>query len=65
MGGASSGLATQRALVAGERDPGVLAEFARGRLRAERPERREALRGRFREHHALLVRLSLEHPEHL
>jgi len=60
-----SGRAMLRALTDGERDPKVLAELARGRLRKKLPELREALRGRFREHHAVLVRLSLEHLEHL
>ena len=54
-----------RALVAGERDPGVLAELARGRLRDKLPALREALRGRFSAHHALLVRLALDHVEQL
>ena len=54
-----------RALVAGERDPKVLAELARGRLRKRLPELREALRGRFGAHHALLVRLALDHVEQL
>jgi len=49
------------ALVAGERDPQVLAELAKGRLRAKLPQLRQALRGRFRSHHALLIRLALEH----
>jgi len=49
------------ALVAGERDPGVLAELAKGRLRAKLPQLRQALRGRFSDHHALLVRLALAH----
>jgi transposase len=53
------------ALVGGERDPQVLAELARGRLRAKLPQLRQALRGRFSDHHALLVRLALEHLEHL
>ncbi len=43
------------ALVAGTRDPEVLAELARGRLRAKLPALREALNGRFSGHHALLV----------
>jgi transposase len=43
------------ALVAGTRDPDVLAELARGRLRAKLPALREALNGRFDRHHALLV----------
>ena len=54
-----------RALLAGERDPGVLAELARGRLRNKLPELREALRGRFGAHHALLLRLALDHVEQL
>jgi transposase len=54
-----------RALLDGERDPGVLAELARGRLRNKLPKLREALRGRFSAHHALLVRLALEHVEQL
>jgi transposase len=60
-----SGWAMLRALLAGERDPKVLAELARGRLRNKLPELREALRGRFSAHHALLVRLALEHVEQL
>jgi transposase len=60
-----SGRAMLRALLAGERDPGVLAELARGRLRKGLPELREALRGRFGAHHALLVRLALDHVEQL
>jgi transposase len=54
-----------RALLAGERDPGVLAELARGRLRNKLPEPRQALHGRFSAHHALLVRLALDHVERL
>jgi transposase len=54
-----------KALAAGERDPGVLAELARGRLRAKLPQLRQALRGRFGDHHPLLVGLALEHLEHL
>ena len=50
-----SGRAMLRALLAGERDPKVLAELARGRLRNKLPELREALRGRFSAHHALLL----------
>ena len=60
-----SGRAMLHALVAGERNPATLAELARGRLRRRAPELREALRGRFSDHHALLVRLSLEHVEQL
>src|SRR5205823_7068883 len=60
-----SGRAMLKALVAGDRDPKVLAELAKGKLRAKIPELRRALRGRFSEHHALLVRLALDHIEHL
>ena len=60
-----SGRAMLRALLAGERDPKVLAELARGRLRNKLPELREALRGRFSAHHALLIRLALAHLEQL
>ena len=53
------------ALVAGERDPEVLAELAKGVLRKKIPELRQALRGRFPEHHALLIGMSLDHAAHL
>jgi transposase len=54
----ASGRAMLTALIAGERDPQVLAELAKGRLRAKLPQLRQALRGRFRGHHALLIRLA-------
>ena len=60
-----SGRAMLAALVAGERDPDVLAEMARGRLRLKIPALRQALRGRFTDHHALLIGLALEHTAHL
>jgi transposase len=53
------------ALVAGERDPQVLAQLAKGSLRKKIPALREALRGRFREHHAVLIGLSLDHIAYL
>jgi len=43
------------ALVAGSRDPAVLAELARGQLRHKLPQLQAALTGRFDTHHALLV----------
>jgi transposase len=43
------------ALVAGTRDPEVLAELARGKLRRKLPALRQALAGRFGAHHGLLV----------
>src|SRR5512132_724652 len=60
-----SGRAMLAALVAGERDPGVLAELAKGRLRAKLPQLRQALRGRFGAHHGLLIRLGVAHLEQL
>jgi transposase len=60
-----SGRAMLHALVAGERDPEVLADLAKGRLRKKVPELRQALRGRFRHHHALLIGLCLDHTAHL
>jgi len=60
-----SGRAMLKALVAGERDEAVLAELAKGKLRTKIPQLREALHGRFREHHALLVDMTLTHVEQL
>lgn len=53
------------ALVAGERDPQVLAGLARGRMRAKLPQLGQALAGRFSEHHAFRIRLLLEQIDHL
>jgi transposase len=50
-----SGRAMLQALVAGTTDPDVVADLARGRLRQKLPLLRQALHGRFRPHHALLV----------
>ena len=60
-----SGRAMLGALIAGERDPDVLAELAKGVLRRKIPALRQALRGRFTDHHALLIGLCLEHTAHL
>jgi transposase len=60
-----SGRAMLTALVAGERDPQVLAELAKGKLRNKIPALRQALRGRFRDHHAVLIGLALDHIAHL
>jgi transposase len=48
------------ALIAGERDPQVLAELARGRMRVKRAALAEALTGRFDEHHAELAQVLLD-----
>jgi transposase len=61
----ASGRMMLKALVAGERDPEVLAEMAQRRLRAKIPQLRLALRGRFSDHHALLIGVSMDHLEHL
>jgi transposase len=45
--------------------PQVLAELAKGKLRKKLPQLRQALRGRFGDHHTLLVGLALDHLEHL
>jgi len=55
-----SGRAMLEALVAGERDPAVLAEMAKRRMRSKIPELTEALTGRFGDHHAFLVQLHLD-----
>lgn len=49
------------ALIAGERDPKVLADLAQGRMRSKIAELTLALRGRFGEHHAVLLRVHLDH----
>ncbi|MFZ0161774.1 MAG: IS110 family transposase [Kineosporiaceae bacterium] len=53
------------ALIAGERDPRVLADLARGVMRKKIPDLSMALAGRFAAHHAVLARLHLDHLDHL
>jgi transposase len=60
-----SGRAMLDALCAGTTDPEVLAELARGRLRAKLPALREALEGRFDAQHALLIGAILAHLDFL
>lgn len=55
----ASGRAILRAMVAGERDPAVLADLSLQRLRIKIPALTQALTGRFTEHHAFLVELHL------
>lgn len=50
-----SGRAMMAALIAGERDPDVLADMARGRMRKKTTQLREAFIGRFNNHHAFLL----------
>jgi transposase len=47
------------ALIAGERDPHVLARLARGRMKAKHDKLVEALTGRFDDHHGELARMLL------
>jgi hypothetical protein len=49
------------ALLSGESDPLVLAELARGRLRAKLPELRLALDGRLHPHQTFLIQQILAH----
>lgn len=55
-----SSRAMLEAMVAGQRDPAVLADLAQKRLRAKIPALTEALTGRFSEHHAFLTRVHLD-----
>jgi transposase len=55
-----SGRAMLEALIAGQRDPAVLADLAQRRLRQKIPALTEALQGRFNDHHAFMVRLYLD-----
>ena len=48
------------ALIAGERDPQVLAGLARGKMRAKHDRLVEALTGRFDDHHGELARMLLD-----
>jgi transposase len=48
------------ALIAGERDPEVLAGLARGKMRAKHDRLVEALNGRFDDHHGELARMLLD-----
>lgn len=60
-----SGRDMMHALIGGQADPGVLAELARGKLRAKLPALRKALTGRFRDHHAFLLERMLAHVDDL
>src|SRR5438105_11142691 len=49
------------ALLAGEVDPNVLAQLARGRMRSKRDLLEQALQGRLKSHHRLLIAEQLSH----
>jgi transposase len=50
-----SGRAMMAALISGQRDPKVLAQLARGRMRAKLTVLEEAFTGQFTDHHRLLL----------
>jgi transposase len=60
-----SGRAMLDALVSGTTDPELLAELAKGRLRAKLPALREALEGRFDQLHAVWIGAILNHVDFL
>jgi len=60
-----SGMAMIRALTGGERRGQVLADLARGRMRAKIADLSQALEGRFDDHHAPMCQLHLDHIAHL
>lgn len=60
----ASGRDMIESLVAGTRDPEVLAELARGRMRAKIPQLKEALQGRFGPEHALVAARMLTRIDH-
>ncbi len=62
---AKSGRAMTGALTGGERRGRVLAELAKGKMRAKIPDLPVALEGRFGGHHALMCRLHLDHIDQL
>lgn len=59
-----SSRAMLEALISGERDPEVLAQYARQRMRSKIPELVEGLTGRFGEHQAFMVRVHLDQIDH-
>lgn len=55
-----SGRAMLEALIAGQRDPAVIADLAKPGMRSKIPALTEALTGRFNTHHAFMTRLFLD-----
>ena len=54
-----------QAMISGERDPKVLAQMAKSRMRAKIPQLEEALSGNFGPHHAVVCRQVIEHIDFL
>jgi len=53
------------AIIGGQQDPSLLAQFARGRMRSKIAELQAALSGRVQDHHRLLLRIHLERIDEL
>jgi len=60
-----SGRAILEALVSGQTDTEQLAELAKGRLRKKIPQLKQALTGRFRQHHRFMLTEQLSHIDYL
>lgn len=60
-----SGRAMLEALIAGERNPQVLADMAKGRMRSKISDLEQAMIGRFGTHHAFLCRMHLDRIDQL
>lgn len=63
MGASSRDMLNQ--LMAGQDDPAIMAQLARGRMRAKIAELEQALTGRVQTHHQLMLSLHLEHIDDL
>jgi transposase len=60
-----SGRLILHALIDGQRDPAVLAQMAKGRLRPKTAQLQEALRGFFTDHHATILAMMLDNIDRL
>jgi transposase len=60
-----SGRAMMKALIEGQRDPTRLASLAKGKLKSKKDHLKEALHGRFRPHHAVMLSALLAHIDFL
>lgn len=61
----TSGTKIIKAIIRGDKDPGWMADYAVGRLRAKRKELEEALRGHVTDHHRQLLDMLLRQSEFL
>ena len=60
-----SGRRMLQAVVEGKRDPGWMADYARGRLRSKRPQLAQALEGTFTDHQRWMLEAEMKHLEWL